>query len=464
MTIPLLLLALLGTPSAVADVSPTVAGPAQTASPVAAEETSASGETGAGEAPIAAEVAAEPTPAPAAARLAQVVLLARHGVRSPIEPMQRYAAQAFPKWPVAAGALTEQGHRLVVLLAADYRRRALAEDLLPAEGCPRDGVVWLWADTVERDVLTAQALAEGLLPGCSVAIKTAPAAPDPLFHALEAGVCQLDAALAREAILGRIGDAPAALTAAERAPLATLQRITGCCQPKVCEGPRNSCTIFDLAAAVVADEDSGTARLAGPIAVGSILAEDLMLAYADGRPAELVGWGRASAEAIVDVARLHTLQFDLDHRTHAIARARASGLAVEIAGALEQGASGRKVPRVRAPSRARFVAYVGHDVNIANLGGLLGLEWLNESWQRNQTPPGGALVFELWRPADDGDPFVRAFFVTQTLAQLRGAEELGEENPPSRAPILVPGCGFDCPLETFATVLRTAADPACARR
>ena len=459
MTASLLLLALLATASP-APAAPATAAAAPTGGevvPPGAAATPVPGEVS----PEVPTAAATPTPA---AQLAQVVLVSRHGVRSPIEPMQRYAAQAWPKWPVAPGQLTARGRRLAVLLGAHYREHYAALGLLPDDGCPRDGFVWFWSDTADRDVQTSEGLLEGMLPGCKVAVKTSPSSPDPLFHPLGAGVCRLDVEQARAAVLGRIGAAPEALAVAYREPLSRLQKITGCCQPKACGSPGANCTLFDLPAGIDIDEKAGSIHLVGPIAVGSILAEDLMLAYADGRPGEQVGWGRATLEALIDTARLHTLQFDLDYRTREIARARASALAVEIAGALEQGSTGRKATRVRAPSRSRFVTYVGNDTNIASLAGLLGLEWLNESWQRNQTPPTSALAFELWRPVDDGDPFVRAYYIAQSLGQMRAAATLSAESPPSRAPIHIPGCGVECPLDTFTALVRDAADPACVRR
>ena len=48
-----------------------------------------------------------------------------------------------------------------------------------------------------------------------------------------------------------------------------------------------------------------------------------------------------------------------------------------------------------APSN--FVVYVGHDTNIANVAGLLGLQWQIGDYPRNDVAPGAALAFEVRR-------------------------------------------------------------------
>jgi 4-phytase / acid phosphatase len=55
-----------------------------------------------------------------------VIVLARHGVRAPIESETRssaYNAQPWPSWPVAAGVLTSHGTQALKLLGEYYRSR-----------------------------------------------------------------------------------------------------------------------------------------------------------------------------------------------------------------------------------------------------------------------------------------------------------------------------------------------------
>jgi 4-phytase/acid phosphatase len=107
------------------------------------------------------------------------------------------------------------------------------------------------------------------------------------------------------------------------------------------------------------------------------------------------------------------------------------------------------------------VVLVGHDTNLANMAGMLNLNWIIDG-RRDDTPPGGALVFELWQ--DGADYQVRTYYTSQTLEQMREVTPLSLEKPPARADIFVPGCsgggtGFPCDWKAFQQTLTTAIDP-----
>ena len=67
------------------------------------------------------------------------------------------------------------------------------------------------------------------------------------------------------------------------------------------------------------------------------------------------------------------------------------------------------------------------------------MSWLIDG-RRDDTPPGGALVFELWKRHDTGEFLVRTFYEAQTLDQMRNATPLSLQSPPERVPVFVPGC------------------------
>ena len=67
---------------------------------------------------------------------------------------------------------------------------------------------------------------------------------------------------------------------------------------------------------------------------------------------------------------------------------------------------------------AKFIALVGHDTNIANIAGILDLTWTQAGYQRNQTPPAGALVFEV-RMGADKKQRVYTSYLAQSPEQMR---------------------------------------------
>jgi len=102
----------------------------------------------------------------------------------------------------------------------------------------------------------------------------------------------------------------------------------------------------------------------------------------------------------------------------------------------------------------------GHDGNIASIAGALDLSWLIDG-RRDDTPPGGALVFELWKSFSKEEYSVRTYYLAQTLDQMRHATPLSLQNPPERVPIFVPGCSqadLSCSWQAFQQAIRAATD------
>jgi hypothetical protein len=102
------------------------------------------------------------------------------------------------------------------------------------------------------------------------------------------------------------------------------------------------------------------------------------------------------------------------------------------------------------PVRTSVVMISGHDTNFSNLFGLLRLSWAMPSHQMDDVPPGGALVFSLWK-LPGGQYSVRVQFVVQTLEQMHNATELSLQNSPVIANLFVPG--------RFKEVTTTAIQP-----
>jgi 4-phytase / acid phosphatase len=94
---------------------------------------------------------------------------------------------------------------------------------------------------------------------------------------------------------------------------------------------------------------------------------------------------------------------------------------------------------------------------------MLGMSWLLDGYQREDTPPGGALVFELWQQGER-EWTVRTYYLAQSLEQMRKAMPLTVESPPLKSPIFIPGCsGADqkmtCQWKTFQHTVESAIDP-----
>ena len=408
--------------------------------------------------------ASQTVPATGGADLQLVVILVRHGVRAPMaapEQYNQFSAAPWPQWEVPPGNLTAHGYQLMKLFGAWDRIKLSGEGLLAPTGCDDAAHVTILADVDQRTRQTGMALSEGMFPGCSVAVHSQPEGKvDPLFRPLIVGVGHADSALAVAAISGRIGGDPNNLTEAYRPQLDALDRVLAGCG----HGPANAkrTSILDIPSSLKPGSGDPPFVARGPLVTASPLAENLLLEYAEGMSDANTGWGCVDEATVRELMQLDAARWDFGFRTPAVARMYASNLLDRIRKTIEQSVTGKSVPGALGKPGDRLVVLVGHDTNIVTLAGALGIDWVLDG-RVDDSPPGGALIFELWRPRAGGEPFVRVAFTTQTLDQMRQAEPLNAANPPAEAPIFVPACSrpdLSCSWSGFSAALRQATDPA----
>jgi 4-phytase/acid phosphatase len=360
-------------------------------------------------------------------RLDRVVVVMRHGVRPPTKPDALPAVMTsapWPTWDVGWGELTGHGTQAIGLLG-DFDRHRYRR--LLGAGCPALRAV---ADSDQRTVATAQAYLGHLVPGCAVAV-------DHLRKGeRDARFSPFDAAspLTPDAVLAAAQTAlpPGGLAALDLglAPQwHAIDRITGCTMP--------ACSVTARPTALAAP--GGRAKLTGSLALGGSFAQTLALEYADGKPLAQVGWGRATRTMITQLSALHAAEFAVTARPAVIAQAGAAALLAEVRNALS------------ADAGPMFSVFVGHDSNLAWLGGALRAHWQVRQFARDDPPPGGALLFERWTNAA-GRYRLRVMFRSQTLDEMRHL------TPLARAAVIPTGfarCAGarGCDLDGLATAL-----------
>ena len=393
-------------------------------------------------------------------QLRYVVILTRHGVRAPTwnaERLNPYAAEPWPEWGVPPGNLTPHGRTLMQLMGAYYRDWLSSERLLNLQGCADASRVYIHADTDQRTLETGRALAETLLPGCPVAVHAEPeGGKDPLFDPIDAGLAKPDWEIAAKAVRERLGDQPGHFADSHRAAFVALQSVLagGAAAPRKPIEPPQGIAVSTTGRSIQLNE---------PWNAASTLTEDLLLEYTNGMQGKDLGWGRLDADTLLRVLELHTAHSDLMRRTPYLARARGSNLLDHLRRSLDQAATGKAVPGALGPPGAAVLILVGHDTNLSNLSGMLGLSWHLPGYQPDDTPPGGALVFSLWQQPDTAQYFVRSQYLAQTLEQMRNATPLTVSAPPAKQDVTVAGCesaagSTGCTWEAFAAALRAAID------
>jgi 4-phytase / acid phosphatase len=422
--------------------------------------------------PLSALAAAQSASAPAAGRdadLQLVVMLSRHGVRAPIGSSAlfgQFAAAPWATWDVPQSYLTAHGYQLMKLFGAWDRTQFASESLFARTGCADAAYISIVADSDQRTRETGKALAEGMFPGCTIAVRAQPEGTnDALFRPIEAGAIHPDTALATAAVAGRIGGDPNNLTELYRSQLTLLDSVLAGCGRTPASATRTS--IFAVPASLAPGSGDTPVALHGPVTTAATIAENLLLEYTQGMSKADTGWGCIDGATLRTIMQVNSANWDYTKRTPAAARMIGSTLLDRILKTMQQnvnglGAASPAVSGALGKPGDRLVLLVGHDTNIVAVAGALHIDWVFDG-RFNDTPPGGALLFEVWRPRDGGKPFVRLEYTAQTLEQMRNSEALTPANPPAVAPIFIPGCSsqdLSCTWEDFSRAMHASIDPA----
>jgi 4-phytase/acid phosphatase len=380
---------------------------------------------------------------PAGLSIDRVVILMRHGVRPPTkaQPMPvGIATDPWPSWPVKAGWLTPNGTRAVGRIGTWDAMRLRKLGVLPAQGCPAKGTVRVVADSDQRTIATADAWLTAVAADCGIVNEHKPQdEPDPVFNAIEEKLAPFDPAIADKAVAAVVGpNGIGALEKASRPLLARLDKI-------LCGKAVGTCGVGHEPTIVEPAAVGQRPGLGGALDRASTAAQILLLEYADGKSMNDVGWGRATAADVSAFSVFHALEFRILARPAYIARANLAGILPIVRSGLD------------GPARVTIIS--GHDTNIANMGGLLGIHWQVPGLAADDPSPGGAIVIE--RLSDKkGKAYVRALYRSQTLSQIRSGAALAPDAP-YRAVLPIPGCtalaiqGL-CTLADFQAKIGTA--------
>lgn len=387
-----------------------------------------------------------------------VVVLTRHGVRSPTgNPDQYYAYSRapWPQWDVPPGYLTPHGFEDMRLFGVWDRMLLAREGLLQAAGCDDAARVSIYSDSDQRTRETGKALAEGMFPGCTEPVGSLPeGTPDPLFHAGHA-----DPAAAHSVTATASPAEPTAdLAQSLRPELIELDHILATCGPQETAG-HDRTSILTVPTGSLPRADGHPGEPHGPLTTAATLTENFLLEFTQGMPMEEVGWGCVDGARLRRLIGLHTAAFSLRQRSAATAGVQAASLLDRIQTAMEQAVAQGAAPD---PHSSAALFLVGHDTNLANVAGALGLNWVADG-RRDDTPPGSALTFELWHNRRTGFYSVRAVYTAQTLDQMRNSSVLTAADPPQRIPLRLSGCvgagGTGCTWNSFSELLTRTSHP-----
>ncbi|MDE7548385.1 phosphoanhydride phosphohydrolase [Acetobacter fabarum] len=343
------------------------------------------------------------------AMLERVVLLTRHGIRSPTKPPRTLQAQtghAWAQWPVAPGDLTEHGRQALAQMVVLVRQYYTQAGLLQSGGCPTSASIAIWADAKDHRTRESGGIwADQLAPPCGLRANALPdGQEDPIFAGLPAPLSAQEQSAITQEFSQRAHTQPPGVAAS----MTTLQGVLA---PTACATNTPHCLRASKTTLVW---KKGRPHLAGGIATGGTAAENLLLEYAQGMPAQAEPFGgRDPAPLIGQVFPLHTEESWLVRRLPTLAAHKGAPMAAAVQNTL----AGKPVDGIpTVTEQTKLLVLAGHDTNLDALATLYGLDW-SFADQPDPTAPDTTLAFELWRTAHGPYIVVRLFH--QGLEALR---------------------------------------------
>ncbi|WP_312241711.1 bifunctional glucose-1-phosphatase/inositol phosphatase [Pantoea sp.] len=383
-------------------------------------------------------------------QLQQVLLFSRHNLRAPLADngsvLQQATKKNWPQWDVPGGQLTTKGGVLEVYMG-NYTRQWLAQQGLVQNGvCPDASNVFVYANSLQRTVATAQFFIDGAFPGCDIPVthQDAIGTMDPIFNPV---ITDDSDEFNKKAL--------AAMTAANEKLTLTpafqrLEKIVDYKTAPACNN-KKQCDLSSGQNSFTA-ENGKEPNVNGPLKTGNSLMDAFTLQYYEGFPMEQVAWGQIKTpEQWQELSTIKNGYQNVLFTTPDVAR--------EVAAPLVDYIRSQLVDQDKA-NAPKVTLMVGHDSNIASLLTALQVKPYQLPGQYENTPIGGQVVFERWHDAKNNNDLLKIEYVYQTAEQLRDGDVLSLKNPPKRVTLQLEGCQTDangyCRWDQFAQVLNSA--------
>ncbi|HAJ4608267.1 bifunctional glucose-1-phosphatase/inositol phosphatase [Escherichia coli] len=382
-------------------------------------------------------------------QLQQVLMMSRHNLRAPLanngSVLEQSTPNKWPEWDVPGGQLTTKGGVLEVYMG-HYMREWLAEQGMVKSGeCPPPYTVYVYANSLQRTVATAQFFITGAFPGCDIPVhhQEKMGTMDPTFNP----VITDDSAAFSEQAVAAMEKELSKLQLTDSYQL--LEKIVNYKDSPACK-EKQQCSLVDGKNTFSAkyQQEPG---VSGPLKVGNSLVDAFTLQYYEGFPMDQVAWGEIKSDQQWKVlSKLKNGYQDSLFTSPEVARNVAKPLVSYIDKALV-------TDRTSAP---KITVLVGHDSNIASLLTALDFKPYQLHDQNERTPIGGKIVFQRWHDSKANRDLMKIEYVYQSAEQLRNADALTLQAPAQRVTLELSGCPIDadgfCPMDKFDSVLNEA--------
>ena len=349
-------------------------------------------------------------------QLDKVVILSRHGIRTPLENtiafLEKSSPFKWPSWDHAYGYLTTRGGVLETFFG-HYLSQWLEQQNIKLT--PENPDIYVYANSLQRTVATAQFLVAGAYAGYDIPIehKYTIEKMDPIFDPS----VQNDSSEIKQQVLKEIEEADKKGSIFKN--LAPAYKMVS----DILDYPHSKlyselkCDFADIPYELhfVKNEEP---ELRGPLAIGICVIDAFLLQYYSAFPKEQIAWGRiTSQEQWQQLMQIRNHYIDLVFHSRTIARHNSKLLINKIDDLLHN-----KTHKVNL--------LVGHDSTIAALLGALDFAEYQLPNQCENTPIGGMVVLQRYHNKASEEYLFKAEYVYQSFEQLYTAQPLDINHPP----------------------------------
>lgn len=348
-------------------------------------------------------------------QLDKIVILSRHGIRTPLENTLQFLEKATPfKWPIweyPHGYLTTRGGVLETYFGHYLASWLEKKHVKISSQHPE---LFVYSNSLQRTVATAQYITIGGFAGYDIPIKHKYPIEkmDPIFDPS----LQDDSPEFKQAVLRDINEADKAESIFKNLAPAyeTLSEILDYKRSKLYA--QYQCDLADIPSELYFKKHEEPALL-GPLAIGISAVDAFLLQYYSAFPKEQIAWGRiTSQEQWQQITAIRNQYINLVCHSKTLAKHSAALLIDMINNLMQQN--------------HKVNILVGHDSTIASLLGALNFKDYQLPNQFEITPIGGKVAFQRFRHSTTGEYFFKAEYIYQSFEQLYTGQAVDANNPP----------------------------------
>ncbi|QIQ21033.1 histidine-type phosphatase [Zophobihabitans entericus] len=373
--------------------------------------------------------------------LEQVVVLSRHGIRSPLPQtkalLETITTHQWMPWQVKSGYLTQKGGLLEAYFGAYFRQWLDQRQLITLGQAISGQDVFVYSNSLQRTVATAQYFSTGAFAGEDVTVKHRYPIErmDPIFNpqirdSRQEILMQIQQDIASQA---GISESIERLNDELHSAYQIIEKILNYSASDYRQKHGYEQFIhIPTSLSVISKEQPD---IYGPINIATAVADAFILQYYEGVPESQIAWGNIqSQEEWKQLADIKNRYMDILFQSPFTATHLAMPLMHAIDGLFNSG---------NVPSKFTFL--VGHDSNIASLLTALKFSSYQLPGQLESTPIGGKVVLQRWRDSKTQQVYFKAEYIYQTMQQIRQAEVLDLQNPPHSVNLLLSGVSESIP-------------------